>query len=367
MSLGVAACASDSEQPATSGAASTAAATTRSDQPEETPASTELEAESEQTTASSPAPTATTTTRADELDQAPPSTALDEEPGWKPSVDPIYEVAVTPDVVYGQGEVDGGGTSADLLLDLYVPDVDGQDTFPLVVTIHGGGFNGGSKDATAFVSGQFAQRGYIVASIDYRVSGDAPVPTSRVEPIYDELGRPDASTISNAVVTAMDDTMTALDFLHTRPDVEPSQTVLWGNSAGAITALFVGYGMDDFDIERPPVAAVISNSGGFVGQRTATDFIEEDRGVIDDPPYSYSEGPIFMTHATGDTVVAYQLSQDIVDRSEAIGHPYERFSVEADSHGLPDGLFKTEYSPGVSVFQAQVNWLDGFLIGGAET
>ena len=343
MVLGVGACGSDSEE------------------------ATASSADSEQTTTSSPASTATTTTHLNEPEQAPPSTEVDEEPVWKPSVGPIYEVAVTPDVVYGQGEINGGGAFADLLLDLYIPDVDGHDTFPLVVTIHGGGFIGGSKVATAFVSNQFAQRGYIVASIDYRLSGDAPVPTSRVESIYDNLGRPDPSTQASAVVAAMDDTMTALDFLHARPDVEPSQTILWGNSAGAITALFVGYGMDEFDIKRPPVAAVISNSGGFVGQRAASDFIDENRGVIDDPPYSYSEGPIFMTHATGDTVVAYQLSQDIVDRAEAIGHPYERFSVEADSHGLPGGLFNTEYSPGVSVFQAQVNWLDGFLVGGADS
>lgn len=45
----------------------------------------------------------------------------------------------------------------------------------------------------------------------------------------------------------------------------------------------------------------------------------------------------------------YQLSQDIVDRAEAVGHPYERFSVDAVAHGLPNGLFRTEFSPGVSV------------------
>lgn len=59
---------------------------------------------------------------------------------WKPSVDPIYTVTKFSDVVYGQGEVNGGGTFADLLLDLYVPNVEGQDRFPSVVTIHGGGF-----------------------------------------------------------------------------------------------------------------------------------------------------------------------------------------------------------------------------------
>jgi len=45
----------------------------------------------------------------------------------EPSVDPIYSVTVLSNVVYGQGEVDGGGTFDDLLLDLYVPNVEGQD------------------------------------------------------------------------------------------------------------------------------------------------------------------------------------------------------------------------------------------------
>lgn len=73
-----------------------------------------------------------------------------------------------------------------------------------------------------------------------------------------------------------------------------------------------------------------------------------------------------MTHATGDPTVDFQLAQDIADRADAVGHPYELFTVDAVSHGLPDGLFQTEYSPGVNVFQAQVNWLDAFLVGVAE-
>jgi len=105
---------------------------------------------------------------------------IEEKIDWKPSVEPIYDVTVTTDIAYGQGETAGGGTFDDLLLDLYVPVVEGQDRFPLVVTIHGGGFNGGSKAKTAFVSDQFAQRGYIVASINYRLSGDDPVPSARV-------------------------------------------------------------------------------------------------------------------------------------------------------------------------------------------
>lgn len=266
-------------------------------------------------------------------------------------------MTVTDDIVYGQGEVAGGGVFDDLLLDLYVPDVEGQERFPLVVTIHGGGFRGGSKANTAFVSNEFAQRGYIVASIDYRLSGDDPVPSSRMaaacEDVCDDPARPRGS----ALVAALDDTLTALEFLHVRGDVDPSQTVLWGSSAGAITALYVGFAMDDLEIDSPPVSAVISNSGGFIGALTAAGEVIDEDG---------SEGPIFMTHSTRDAVVPFVFAQAIVDRAEAVGHPYEAFFVEADSHGIPDGLFRTEFEPGVSVFQAQVDWLDSFLVGVAE-
>ncbi len=286
---------------------------------------------------------------------------------WKPSVDPIYSVTKIPNVVYGQGEVNGGGTFADLLLDLYIPDVEGQDRYPLVVTIHGGGFNGGSKAKTAFVANQFAQRGYIVAAINYRLSGSDPIPSSRVQPIYDAAGGAAAPAQTRAFVAAIDDTLTALDFLHARDDVEEWQTVLWGSSAGAITSLNVGYALDDFDIERPPVAAVISNSGRFVAAfGPAANYIEEDSHIIE-PGYLYAEPPVFMTHTIGDPVIDFQGAQDIADRATAVGLDHVLFSVEGTTHGLPNGLFQTQYSPGVNVFQAQVNWLDSFLVGVAET
>ncbi len=93
-----------------------------------------------------------------ESEEPAATAAIEDEYDWKPSVDPIYSVAVISDIVNGQGEVRGGGTLDDLLLDLYVPDVEGQDRFPLVDTVHRGGFSGGSKANAAFVSDQFAQR-----------------------------------------------------------------------------------------------------------------------------------------------------------------------------------------------------------------
>jgi len=286
---------------------------------------------------------------------------------WKPELTPTYDVTVISDVVYGQGEVDGGGTFDDLMLDLYIPTVEGQDLFPLVVVIHGGGFTGGSKSGSKFVqwADGFASRGYLVASIDYRLVGDDPIPSGPLQPIYDLLGGPSGPAQFIAALAAMEDTLAALDFLHARPDVEPLQTVLTGSSAGAITALYVGYSMDDFGVERPPVSAVISNWGGFAATPGNATAIEPDNGVILDPPYFYAEGPVFLAHATGDATVSYSLSVDIADRADEVGHPYEFFTLDANVHGFD--LFTTEFSPGVSVFQAQVDWLDSFMLGVAET
>ena len=53
--------------------------------------------------------------------------------------------SIEEDVVYGQGEVDGGGSFQDLLLDLYVPDPRPEEPIPLIVMVHGGGFVTGNK------------------------------------------------------------------------------------------------------------------------------------------------------------------------------------------------------------------------------
>ena len=142
----------------------------------------------------------------------------------------------------------------------------------------------------------------------------------------------------------------------------PNQTVLSGGSAGAITALYVSYALDDFGIERPLVAATISNYGGFIGTNAdAADFIEEDFGVINTDSYYYAEGPVYLAHATGDDTVPFALAQDIADRAVAIGHPHRTFFLDAERHGFP--VLTTEVEPGVTVFEDQIRWLDEVLIG----
>ena len=76
------------------------------------------------------------------------------------------DLSKTSDIVYGT--VDG----RDLILDLYMP-AEAVNP-PLLVYVHGGAWRGGSKErlpTTAFVEG-----GYAMASLDFRLSGEAMFP-----------------------------------------------------------------------------------------------------------------------------------------------------------------------------------------------
>jgi acetyl esterase/lipase len=65
--------------------------------------------------------------------------------------------------------------SAANILDVYLPST-GNGPFPLVVFIHGGGFSAGSKSSGQAMREFLLARGYAVASIDYRLSGEAKFP-----------------------------------------------------------------------------------------------------------------------------------------------------------------------------------------------
>ena len=67
-------------------------------------------------------------------------------------------------------------TSPSQCFDLYLPE-DGEGPFPLLIHIHGGGFAFGDKrddHMDAYLTG--IKRGWAVASVEYRLSGEGPFP-----------------------------------------------------------------------------------------------------------------------------------------------------------------------------------------------
>ena len=103
-------------------------------------------------------------------------------------------------------------------LDLYLPQ--GKGPFPLVINIHGGGFMMGSKDMLdAPIAEALLARGVAVASIDYRLSGEAQFPA------------------------AIEDAKAAVRFLRANAAtyrLDPDRFLAFGQSAGGNLASLVG-------------------------------------------------------------------------------------------------------------------------------
>lgn len=107
--------------------------------------------------------------------------------------------------------------SASQVMDIYLPEnATGSD--PLIVVVHGGGFKFGSQTMEIIqpVIEQGVAKGYVVASIDYRKSGEAVFPA------------------------ALSDVKAAVRYLKANAaeyGIDPQRVAIWGESAGAYLSL----------------------------------------------------------------------------------------------------------------------------------
>jgi acetyl esterase/lipase len=128
--------------------------------------------------------------------------------------------------------------------DLYLPK--GAAKTPLVIAIHGGGWQGGSPAAYQYWGPYLARNGYGMFAIKYR------------------LGK--AGTYPKAVY----DVKAAIQFIRAKAgdlDVDPDRIGLWGDSAGGHLAALTGLAADQFTAEyrNDPNAGVPVNVKAVVG------------------------------------------------------------------------------------------------------
>lgn len=239
-------------------------------------------------------------------------------------------VVVTRDVRYGSGQV-GGSTprQAPLLLDLYQPGAPSKVRRPVVVLIHGGGFFSLDRthDRIVRIARALAKRGIVAASIDYRLAGSKPIASSRVLPMFDFLQHND---VNNAMVCAVDDTLTAISYLRAQADrlnIDVGRLGLVGASAGAITADHVAYASDDHGIARPPISFVGSLWGGIVVWSPTT-------GSDTAAQLEADEAPLFLVHGTADDQVPVGYSDKLAARATALGVRNEYLRVPGAGHAF---------------------------------
>jgi acetyl esterase/lipase len=245
-------------------------------------------------------------------------------------IDKQFEVQITSNEVYATAGIHFSTQPAqrNLLIDIYQPiGLPPGTRSPALIMAFGGAFHRGTKDDDAFeVKGstntaiaeyclEFAKRGYVCYSIDYRLIQEDPdpgktiaisshdfVPRSRVDEVRKIMNLPPADnlTLWRGIEGAIDDGVSAIQWVKKNGDrfqIDSQKIAIGGWSAGGRIALHAAFA------EKEEVAAVFSISGYMhpddmkrymlADASTPPVFISWGTNDLD---YVLSQGPIFQEH-----------------------------------------------------------------------
>ena len=171
-------------------------------------------------------------------------------------IDQKYAYDSTLNMFYGTATNFMGGVDS-LRMDLYTPICDDSthtSKRPLLIWVHGGAFIAGDKAEMTNLCKQFARRGYVTATIDYRL-GFISDDTSRTcnFPNYNCFFATETSEWPRAYYRGVQDGKGALRYLVNRNSqyrIDTDNIFVAGESAGAFVAL--GIALMDTAIERLP-------------------------------------------------------------------------------------------------------------------
>jgi acetyl esterase/lipase len=242
-------------------------------------------------------------------------------------------VEVTRNVEYCQG----GGHP--LLLDVYRPKERAAVPAPAMLWIHGGGWRAGDKEPAPLAL-QLATRGFVTASANYRLSGEAPFPA------------------------AIEDCKCAVRFLRAnaaRYGIDPARIGVAGGSAGGHLALLVGTADESAGLEgtggwkgvSSRVAAVLSWFGP-ADFSVGHEAFEKGRGpsiaaflggALNEKPENYrraspvtwvskDDPPLLLIHGNADSTVPFDQSIRMEKAYRKAGLAVELIKVENAEHGF---------------------------------
>lgn len=278
------------------------------------------------------------------------------------------EVDSTIGIQYGRNTT-ASGTTTDLFLDIYVPKNDTASKRPLVIFIFGGSFLGGQRSDMATYCTFFARKGYVTATIDYRLYDQPLFPFPTQEEMLD------------VIAGGISDTKGAIRFLvngalEGNPyGIDTDNIFLGGISSGAICAIHTAY-LDESDLLSPTVETAILNNGGFRGNSNS--FIEDfsvkgvlnySGAILDSQYMNAQEPPIISFHDDADAVVPFHTGSTTflgiplieMSGSQSIAH-------QATSVDIPNQLvIIPESNEHVSYFSSSApTWRDSVLAASSQ-
>jgi acetyl esterase/lipase len=260
------------------------------------------------------------------------------------------EVARTNGIVFA--EVDG----TELMLDLYKPA--GAENVPVLIYAHGGGWARGSRDEIPHAA--LVSAGYAIASVDYRLSGDAQFPAQ----IYDLKA--------------------AVRYLRANADelgIDPDRIGATGSSAGAHLAQLLGVtngsaehegDVGDYDNVSSAVSVVVSYYGasdfmtildqstqyGYGVRAPALDALlggspadRPELARLASPIFHVdaSDPPMYLLHGDQDPQMPINQSHEMEGKYESLGLPVHFEVVHGAVHG-GDAFYDADRTAKVQAF-----------------
>ncbi|HPH32246.1 MAG TPA: alpha/beta hydrolase [Chitinophagaceae bacterium] len=240
-------------------------------------------------------------------------------------------------------------------MDLYLAPKE-KGLSPVVINIHGGGWNHGVKESQTGFS-TFFKAGFAVANIEYRLTGQATAPA------------------------AVEDTRCALIYLIKNAkelNIDVNKIVIMGGSAGGHLALMGGLLGNDhrFDgncpgVENIKVAAIIDKYGitdvwdwGFgknLTSKSARNWLGEKANdqsfAASVSPITYvtkESPPVFIVHGDADPTVPYQQSVDLHKKLKEAGVKTEFITVPGGLHGKFEKTVNSDLNKAIIKFIMEV-------------
>ncbi len=188
-------------------------------------------------------------------------------------LDEVFDsVTVITNVSYGNA-TNASNQVQNLKLDIYLPANDTATKRPLILWMHGGSFMSGSKDNAEIVpfAKRFAKRGFVCASIQYRLGLDGFPPNQQI--------------VLRSVIRAVQDGKGAVRFFRANAStyhIDTTHIFFGGSSAGAISALHIGYlsSLEEFQQIESDSSLIVNLGGLEGGNDAAPGYSSKIHGVI---------------------------------------------------------------------------------------
>jgi acetyl esterase/lipase len=251
------------------------------------------------------------------------------------------------EIVIEEGITYGKAGNTELILDLARPQ--GEGPFPAIVFIHGGGWSGGNRQAYRGQIQEAAKRGYVAATISYRL-------------MQFDQAKKETTTATPIFPAQIHDAKAAIRWVRAHAKkyhVDPDRIGVTGGSAGGHLSLLVGLTDPSSGLEGDSgnpdqssrVQAVVNVFGPtdmascyekssvawifrlFLGG-TPDEAAERYKAASPLTYVSKDDPPVLTLHGDMDALVPVEQARMLDERMKAVGAPHTLMVFERQGHGF---------------------------------